>query len=303
MVQKFKYMLKTFYSTYLEVKRTQDILIETKLLTAKTLINSFNYNLDEDIQYYEFKVFSQWGDDGIIQYLIHKLDFEHKTFVEFGVENYLEANSKFLLINNNWSGYVLDGSTSNVEQIKNSSLYWKYKLKVKDAFITAENINQLLQESSFGENIGILSIDIDGNDYWIWKTIEIKPIVVIVEYNSVFGAQNPWTIPYQADFVRNKAHFSNLYYGTSLLSLFNLAKEKGYAFIGCNGAGNNAYFVRNDKLNGLIPKSCEEGFVDAYFRESRNIEQQLTYLSDDARLQAIKGMRIYNTQNHQQEQI
>ncbi len=302
-MQKLKYMLKTFHSTYLEVKRTQDILIETKLLTAKTLINSFNYNLNIDIQHYEFKIFSQWGDDGIIQYLIHKLDFEHRTFVEFGVENYLEANSKFLLINNNWSGYVLDGSTSNVEQIKNSSLYWKYKLQAKDAFITAENINQLLLESSFGENIGILSIDIDGNDYWIWKTIKIKPIVVIVEYNSVFGAQNPWTIPYQAGFIRNKAHFSNLYYGTSLLSLYNLAQEKGYAFIGCNSAGNNAYFVRKDKLNGLIPKSCEEGFVDAHFRESRNRAQQLTYLSDGARLDAIKGMPVYNTQNHQEEQI
>ena len=92
----------------------------------------------------EFKVFSQWGDDGIIQWLINNLGFPNKTFVEFGVGNYREANTRFLMINNNWSGLVMDGSKTNVAQIINSEYFWKYTLSANAVFIDADNINNLL---------------------------------------------------------------------------------------------------------------------------------------------------------------
>ncbi|HOZ86299.1 MAG TPA: hypothetical protein PL029_01015, partial [Bacteroidia bacterium] len=92
----------------------------------------------------EFKVFSQWGDDGIIQFLISRINISKEYFVEFGVENYTEANTRFLLMNNNWSGLVMDGSAAHVEYIKKDPIYWKYDLKAAQAFITSENINRLL---------------------------------------------------------------------------------------------------------------------------------------------------------------
>src|SRR5688572_5152319 len=124
----------------------------------------------------EFQVFSQWGDDGIIQYLINKIEITNKIFVEFGVENYRESNTRFLLINNNWSGLVIDGSKDNIDYIKKDTVTWAYDLHSKCSFITKENINQIISgflEKGYEKEIGILSIDIDGNDYWIWKEISV----------------------------------------------------------------------------------------------------------------------------------
>ncbi len=252
----------------------------------------------------EFKVFSQWGDDGIIQYLINYLDVENKTFIEFGVEDYLESNTRFLLINNNWSGLVMDGSESNVLKIKENDMYWRHDLIAKSAFITSENINQLIEEEGIKGSIGLLHIDIDGNDYWVWKALKIvDPIIMIVEYNSVFGIDRAITIPYQPDFIRTNAHHSNLYAGSSILSLCDLAEEKGYAFIGCNSAGNNAYFVKNEYLKDIKPLSVEEGYVESKFRESRDEDGKLNYLRREERLFCINGLPVYNTRTNKLENI
>jgi len=292
------HLIKTIYDINLKTLKFEDTLHDSKMLNAKTLINSFNYTKNLKLSAYEFKVFSQWGDDGIIQYLINTIDIPNKTFIEFGVEYYVEANTKFLLMNNNWSGYIIDGLKENIDKITNSDIYWKYDLIAKEAFITRDNIKLLIDESMIAENLGILSIDIDGNDYWIWKCLDIKPIIVISEYNSVFK-NNPWTIPYQKDFVRTNAHHTNLYYGSSLQSLIDLANSKGYSLVGCNSAGNNAYFIRNDKLGNIKSLSFEEAFVDAKFKEGRTRDGGLSYVSGLSRIEQIKGMSVFNTQTEQ----
>ncbi len=101
-----------------------------------------------------------------------------------------------------------------------------------------------------------------------------------------------------ASFYRTNAHYSNLYYGTSLLSVCDLAAEKGYSFIGCNSNGNNAYFVRNDKVKNLKIKSAEEGFADAQFAESRSPAKELTFLRGSDRLKLLKGMQVFNTRTN-----
>ena len=142
----------------------------------------------------------------------------------------------------------------------------------------------------------MLHIDLDGNDYWIWKEINvIQPIIVIIEYNSVFGYDNPWTIPYDSKFFRTEKHYSNLYWGSSLLSLCDLATEKGYIFIGSNSAGNNAYFIRKDMANGFRSLTAKEGYMSSKYRESRDIQNQLTYLSGLDRLKILKGLEVFNT--------
>ncbi|WP_448560742.1 hypothetical protein [Trichothermofontia sp.] len=269
----------------------------SEVLRSKQPITSF-----EEI---EFKVFSQWGDDGIIQWLINNLDFPYKTFIEFGVGNYRESNTRFLMMNNNWSGLIMDSSVANIAQVTNSEYFWKYDLKAKAAFIDLSNINQLISEENFHHDVGILHIDIDGNDYWVWKEISVvSPIVVIMEYNSLFGIDRAITVPYRHDFDRTQAHFSNLYFGASLLALHRLASTKGYAFIGCNSAGNNAYFVRRDKLNNSVKEvSLEEGYVISKFRQSRDQNGRLTYLSGDDQIQLIKGMEVYNIDMEQIETL
>lgn len=253
----------------------------------------------------EFKVFSQFGDDGIIQWLISNLDFPNTTFIEFGVENYRESNTRFLMMNNNWSGLVMDGSESNVKQIVKSEYYWKHELLAKAVFVDIDNINSIIAESQLAKEVGILHIDVDGNDYWIWKAISvISPIVVILEYNSVFGIDRSITIPYDKVFRRTSAHYSNLYFGASLRAMSQLSARKGYSFIGCNAAGNNAYYVRKDKLNEVVEeKAVEAGYVVSKFRDSRNRKGELTHLTGKARIGAIRGMPVYNTVTEQIESL
>ena len=253
----------------------------------------------------EFKVFSQWGDDGIIQWLINNLEFSNKTFVEFGVGNYRESNTRFLMMNDAWSGLVMDGSDVNVAQIVKSEYFWEYELLAKAVFINRDNINGLLSLPDLGQEIGILHIDLDGNDYWIWEKIDVVfPVLVILEYNSVFGIDRPITIPYHENFRRTDAHYSNLYFGASLSALYQLSLQKGYSFIGCNSAGNNAYFVRKDKLNKKVKElSLGKGYVFSQFRESRDRKGNLTYLMGKERIEAIRGMPVYNVETKQIEKL
>ena len=249
------------------------------------------------LQDFEFSVFSQFGDDGIIQWLIHSLDIPNKTFIEFGVEDYSESNTRFLMMNDNWSGFVMDGSNENINRLKSQYYYRQHDLAAKSVFITRGNVNQLIETQNFSEDVGLLHIDLDGNDYYIWKAINvIRPIVVIVEYNSIFGPNRPISIIYDDSFIRTNAHYSNLFWGASLLSLNNLALEKGYSFIGCNAAGNNAYFVRNDKLNEKVKAiSLANGFVESKYRESRGVDGQLTYLSKGDATNLLAGNKVFNT--------
>lgn len=261
------------------------------LVKAKDDIDSFR-----DV---EFKVFSEWGDDGIIQWLVHRLDIPHKTFIEFGVQDYRESNTRFLMMNDNWSGLVIDGSENNVAAIINSEYYWRYDLAAECAFVDSSNINHLISKRSFERDVGILHIDIDGMDYWIWKAIDvISPLIVVIEYNSVFGSERAITVPYDPSFERTRGHCSNLFFGASLRALHLLSQEKGYAFLGCNSAGNNAYFVRRDKLNLHVREiSVDEGFVVSRFRESRDPDGNLTHISDDKRIEAIRGMTVYDVES------
>ncbi len=252
----------------------------------------------------EFKIFSQFGDDGIIQYLISYVNPSVDTFIEFGVENYEEANTRFLLMNNNWKGLIIDGSSTYIDFIKSSSFYWRYSLKAVASFVTAENINQLLVSSGISGQVGLLSIDVDGNDYWVWKAINVvEADIVVIEYNSLFGSERSITIPYKPDFVREQAHYSYLYFGASLPALYGLAIEKGYAFVGCNQAGNNAYFVKKDKLNGIPEMTIEQGYVYSRFRESRNPEDQLSFLDGVERSTLLEGLPVINTKTDREEYL
>jgi hypothetical protein len=305
-----KALLKMPFIVYYSRRELQALnakLDDHKILMGKlfAVINKIRTEeIIKNIHLSEFKVFSQWGDDGIIQFLIDYLDIENQIFIEFGVENYKEANTRFLLINNNWRGLVMDGSLNNMQQLQNENIYWKYDIKALPLFVTKENINSVIEENGFSGQLGLLHIDIDGNDYWVWKEINnISPVIVIVEYNSIFGCQNPWTVPYDKDFYRTSYHYSNLYWGVSLLSLCDLAQGKGYYFIGSNSNGNNAYFVRKDKMKDLKPLSAAEGYILSKYRESRDVKGKLTYLAGTDRLKEIKGMEIFNTRTGKLEKI
>jgi hypothetical protein len=248
----------------------------------------------KSIQDYEYRVYSQFGEDGIIQMLIDQVRPKEKVFVEFGVEDYAESNTRFLLKNNNWSGLVIDGSDENIRKIRKSNYYWKHNLKAVEAFIDRDNINKILSDNGVSGNIGLLSIDIDGNDYWVWEKINvIDPDIVIVEYNSRFGSEKAVTIPYSKDFIRSKAHYSMIYFGASLAALCYLAQKKGYDFVGCSSSGVNSFFVKRTVRPTTLPVITPmKGFVENQVREARNEEGEMAYLSREEERKVLEGLPL-----------
>lgn len=228
---------------------------------------------------YEFKVYSQWGEDGIIDYLVANAAITSRSFIEFGVETYTEANTLFLLKHRHWRGLVIDGSPEHMTALRSSAVYWRYDLRAEAAFITRDNINDIIRRNGFEGELGLLSVDIDGNDYWVWQAIEcVRPCIVVSEYNSLFGPTALISTPYQADFHRTAAHRSNLYYGASISALAYLAGQRGYTLVAGNSAGNNVFFVRNDCLGALKAQTVEQAYVEAGFRESLSSTGQVLSL-------------------------
>jgi hypothetical protein len=248
----------------------------------------------QSINDFEFKVYSQWGEDGIIQFLIQKIPIQNKIFVEFGVDDYKEANTRFLLINNNWSGLVIENKPEAINQIKSDRIYWLYNIKVVNEFITRENINKILEENGVIGDIGLLSIDIDGNDYWIWEAIEvIKPVIVIIEYNYRFGRDQAVTIPYDKSFDHTVAHNTQIYYGASLSALCLLGNRMGYSFIGCCSNGVNAFFVRKDKKPlELKELSSSEGFFEGKYSELRDLGGSIIKSTPEHEINLIKELGL-----------
>jgi len=271
-------------------------LDDVRVLTARLLVEQVrSHGPYEDLRDAEFKVFSQFGDDGILQYLLHHVDVRSDSFVEFGVEDYLESNTRFLLVHDNWRGLVIDGNRAHVDAIRASEMYARHELTAVHAFVDRDNIDGLIERAGFRGELGVLSIDIDGNDYWVWERITVvEPAIVVVEYNSVFGRDRAVTIPYDPRFDRVRAHYSHLYFGCSLKALCRLAERKEYAFVGSNSSGLNAYFVRQDRLGRVPVRTAEEGYVASRFRESRGPDGRLNFVTGADRRRLIEDMVVHD---------
>lgn len=254
-------------------RRDESLPLQLGALQAQSLKSSNPTSISEA----EFKVFSQWGEDGIIQHLVNSIPSIRKTFVEFGVDDYSESNTRFLLMNNFWNGLIIDGGDKHSKFLRKQRYDWRYRIQTKTSFITAENINELISSAGFSGELGLLSVDLDGVDYWVLEAISVvQPTIVIVEYNGFFGPKHAVTIPYRADFRRHLAHHSNFYWGASLAAFYHQLTRRGYFFVGCNSAGNNAFFVsRESKHSGLQEVSLDEGYCIPSFWEYRQPNGEL----------------------------
>jgi hypothetical protein len=215
----------------------------------------------------EFRNFSQTGEDGILHYIFSLIGTTNRCVVEMCAGDGRQCNAANLVINHAWRGYLFDGDERNVA-IGNAFYYacsdtFLAPPVFRHAWITAENVNQLLAEQNVFGEIDLFSLDVDGVDYWIWKALDIiHPRVVILEFNPSLGGTRTCTVPYQADFIcdfndeTGLTYFgtSPIYYGASLAAFAELAKEKGYRLVGVNRYRFNAFFVRNDIGVDLLPE-------------------------------------------------
>ena len=221
--------------------------------------------------------------------------WRRKNFLEIGTENYKESNTRFLLINRNWNGFIVEANKFSVKQIKSQKIYWKYNLVVFNKFITRDNVNQIVKNLKIPKKIGLLSLDIDGVDYWVLKNLsELKPSIIICEFNSLFGNIRSVTVPYKANFNRSKEHYSNLYYGASIMAFIKLMKKKNYFFVGTNSAGNNAFFVNKNIWNIIKKQVINNKIFTSKFRESRSKSYKLTFLNKRKSLDLIKNKIVFD---------
>lgn len=241
----------------------------------------------------EFSVFSQWGEDGIISWLVSVIQPQSRTFIEFGVEDFRESNLRYLLQSKNWSGLIIDGSEANIASIKKDEISYKFDLTSVASFIDRDNINSLISGNQFGDRVGILSVDIDGVDYWVLEKITIAADIIIVEYNDYFGNE-PLSVPYDAQFVRREKHPSGMYWGASLAAFSHLLEARGYSFLGTNSVGTNAFFVANKHSDLFVSKLEKRISWPCKMREARNLDGTLAYRRYDEMGSAIRDLPLVN---------
>jgi hypothetical protein len=217
--------------------------------------------MDPPLWTYGRKVYSQNGEDGIIEYLLSYLSAPTKKAVELGAGDGIECNTGHLVRHHGYTSYLVDGSPYWIEVGKKryQELSYSGTPIFINSWITRENIIDLLDMHTVPREVDVLSVDIDGNDYWILENImeqkRLDPSIIVVEYQDIIGPEKALSIPYDPFF--NHTHHDCWngpnYCGASLPAFIHLLK-KDYAFVGCEGQGFNGFFVKRTLLSDTL---CE----------------------------------------------
>ena len=265
-------------------------------------LSRYNYKNVKKIIETDLKIYSQNGEDGIIDYLLFSLNIEKPKFIEIGVGDYSESNTRFFFERTSGDGLIIDIIDDFEKKVKENVKIWKGNLKILQQNIDANNILDTLKNNNFSQKIDLLSLDIDGIDYWILKELPKNFCKILVaEYNPYFGDKFKITVPNIKNFNRSSYHYSNLCFGASLPALIDLLKTKGMDFVGTNLFKNNAFFVNNDFVKMLNLEKINELdlklYVNANFRESRNISGSMSYIDPKNVLNQIKDCKIIDLSN------
>ncbi|MEO8078692.1 MAG: hypothetical protein ABI818_20375 [Acidobacteriota bacterium] len=219
-----------------------------------------------------FRKYSQFEEDGILLYLFSVIPPLNRTCVEICAGNGRECNTANLIINHGWWGHLFDG---NEQDVKDGETFFSrnkdtflYPPRFSTAWITAENVNDHIARSGAKGPVDLLSLDIDGMDYWVWKAITvIEPQVVVCETHSAIPPDKALTVPYDPAFIFESDNFR----GASLAAMCQLGKEKGYRLVGTHRFGFNAFFMKNGVGEAFFPQvdaaSCVQ---DPFSERTRN---------------------------------
>lgn len=218
-----------------------------------------------------FRVYSQFEEDGIILYVLSMIGFKSKRVVEMCCGSGDECMATNLILNHGFDGYLFDGNQDNISRaegfFKSKKDCLLYSPVLTYGWITVENVNELLIKSGCAGEVDLFSLDIDGNDYWIWNAINaINPRLLVFETHNIIPSDRSLTIEYQEDFdCWSKIGPEQDYRGVSLLAMQKLCKERGYRMIGAHRHGFNVFFLRQDEGIDLFPEVTIEEVHDNYW--------------------------------------
>lgn len=207
-----------------------------------------------------YSVFSQFEEDGLLLFIFAVIGTKSQTFVEIGGNDGVNSNCSNLVLNFGWHGLFIDADKTTVKRginfYRRYPTPWHYPPKYICSKVTRENINELISGAGFSGEIDLLSVDIDGNDYWIWDALEIiQPRVVIIETHVEFGMNNI-VVPYDKDYSYPGKH--PVYHGASPVAMCALAERKGYRLVGANQRGFNQIYIKKGLADHLIPAKGPE---------------------------------------------
>jgi hypothetical protein len=233
----------------------------------------------------EFRAYSQNGEDGILLYIFSLIGMGDRRCVEVCAGDGIQCNTANLIINHGWHGLLFDGNEILVNRAR--AFYSKvgdtlhFPPKVVNAWISCDNINQLIRENGFEGPIDMLSLDIDGNDYWLWEALDVvRPRVVVAEVQCIWGADRAVTVPYASDFRAGFVDGFGVYCGASLPAFVKLARRKGYRLVGVQRLGFNAFFIEDGVGEDLLPEVDVEACVALPFVEwaRRDLQRKVVHL-------------------------
>jgi hypothetical protein len=247
-MQLIKYWLKYYFSKWLirdKVSPAVQLSLAQLALQYKAILAD---GKQIDLSDTGFSIFSSLEEDGLLFYIISCLGIKNGRFVDIGSNDCINSNCANLAFNMGWSGLFIDGDERNSRIGKKlyaaHRLTQPYQNNFATAMVTPNNVNQLLEQKGFTGEIDFLSIDIDGDDYWIWQAIEtISPKIVMIENHVEYGL-NDVVVPIGAP-KQLRQHHSD-YHGASPVAMCKLATSKDYRLIGANRLGFNSIFLRND---------------------------------------------------------
>ena len=300
-MNKIKERVNNFLSNILKKNDAQSkfMLGNIFLKLAKKEHHSIN-NLHE----VEYKVFSQTGEDGIIDFMLSKLNISNSKFVEIGVGDYSESNTRYIYEKSFSKGLIVDIKQDFKEKVSKNIDLWKGLLEIENIEVSAANINQILEKYELNEKLDLFSIDIDGVDYWVIEKLRSKiSKIFVLEYNPTFGHNLEITVPNNKNFNRFQAHYSGCYYGASLKAMIKLMQTKGYEFIGTNKLNFNAFFVESELSNNFndIKKNLKslDYYTTIKVRDSKNKDKKLDFLARKERLEQLKDLEIIDVSKKQ----
>jgi hypothetical protein len=279
------------------------------LLLGDILISNSRKKYDnyKKLEEAEIKIFSQNGEDGIIDYLIKKIEINKPSFVEIGVGDYTESNTRYLYETYYSKGLIVDLISDLKNKVSKNVSLWKGNLQILEKGVNPNNIEkEILNKVDFP--IDIFSIDIDGIDYWVIKNIKPKiSKIFILEFNPIFGAEKEVTVPSVDNFSRTDHHYSNLYFGASLNAYVKLLEEKGFYLLGVNRLRNNAFFINNDFKKEVYFENIRNFNIneieDYNFSESRDKNGNLSFLKKKEALSLIKECDLLDLSNKKNKKI
>ena len=293
-------MIKKFFHQIFRKHKDKKIFMigNSHILNARR-----NYESIENLSDLDYQIFSQNGEDGILDYLLYQLKIQKPKFLEIGVGDYSECNTRFIFERCSSKGTIIDLLDNLEKKVKKNVLLWKGELNVINKNINSENILNILNEYNTLNQLDLFSLDIDGIDYWILEKMPQNfSKIAILEYNPLFGAELEITVPNIDNFNRTQYHYSNLCFGMSLKAAINLMDKKNFYFIGTNLFRNNAFFVSKDFIKEKFFKNLKVNDIynstDANFTESRDENGNLNYLKSKKRIEKILDCEVVDLSNN-----